>query len=86
MDTGSLIGEASQGLESKVAQLLVMAAEIWGSSNIPEEAPTVAWLRQYLEKDVVTGMYKVGAEKRLLGAFNIHCVHSTSEFSGLGQD
>ncbi len=59
LKTASMIGEAFKGLESKVAELLVVAAYTWSSSNIPEEAPTIKWLCHYLEKEVAMGMYKV---------------------------
>jgi hypothetical protein len=57
---GSLVGAVTHGLETKLTKLLIMAANTWVTSNIPEEAPTDACVSQYLMEDVGSGIYKVG--------------------------
>ena len=55
-------------LESKVIQLLVLAAKIWTCSNIPQETPTKEWLREYLLVTLGSGVYDAWEKKDLIRA------------------
>lgn len=43
LKVGSLHGKAAEGLEEALGQVCVRAVEVWCTSNIPEEAPTLEW-------------------------------------------
>ena len=56
------------GTRVKGHQLLVLAAKIWTSSNIPQETPTREWLRQYLLVTLGSGVYDAWEKKDLIWA------------------
>ena len=85
---GSLHMGAAEGLEEKVGQLCVMAADVWCLSNIPEEAPTLDWVRKYLNQDVASNMYRAWTSADLLWAVYSYFIWKpprfTTEGKGLG--
>ena len=66
--SGSTMHSSMEGLESKVIQLLVLAAKIWTCSNIPQEMPTKEWLREYLLVTLRSGVYDAWEKKDLIWA------------------
>jgi hypothetical protein len=68
VESGSTMHQSLQGLESKVIQLLTLAAKIWTCSNIPQEMPTREWLRQYLLVTLGSGVYDAWEKKDLIWA------------------
>ena len=68
VESGSTMHSSREGLESKIIQLLVLAAKIWTSSNIPQETPTREWLRQYLLATLGSGVYDAWEKKDLIWA------------------
>ena len=81
---GSLHMGAAEGLEEKVGQLCVMAAEVWCLSNIPEEAPTLTWLCQYLNQDVASNMYRAWSPADLLWAVYSYFIWKPPCFTAAG--
>ena len=68
VESGSTMHSSMHGLESKVIQLLVLAAKIWTCSNIPQEMPTKEWLREYLLVTLGSGVYDAWEKKDLIWA------------------
>ena len=68
VESGSTMHQSMDGLESKVVQLLVLAAKIWTCSNIPQEMPTKEWLREYLLVTLRSGVYDAWEKKDLIWA------------------
>ena len=81
---GSLHMEAAEGLEEKIGQLLVMATDVWCVSNIPEEAPTLAWVRQYLNQDVASDLYRAWSSADLLWAVYSYFIWKPPRFTAEG--
>ena len=57
VESGSTMHSSMEGLEFKIIQLLTLAAKIWTCSNIPQEIPTIEWLREYLLVTLGSGVY-----------------------------
>jgi hypothetical protein len=68
VESGSTMHQSMEGIESKVIQLLVLAAKIWTCSNIPQETPTKEWLREYLLVTLGSGVYDAWEKKDLIWA------------------
>ena len=68
VESGSTMHSSMERLESKVIQLLVLAAKIWTCSNIPQETPTKEWLREYLLVTLGSGVYDAWEKKDLIWA------------------
>ena len=68
VESGSTMHSSMEGLESKIIQLLTLAAKIWTCSNIPQETPTKEWLREYLEVTLGSGVYDAWEKKDLIWA------------------
>ena len=80
--SGSLHMGAAEGLEEKVSHLCVMAVNMWCISNIPEEAPTCAWIRQYLSHDV--NMYRAWSPADLVWAVYYYFIWKPPCFTAAG--
>ena len=68
VESGSTMHSSMEGLESKVIQLLTLAAKIWTCSNIPQEMPTKEWLRECLLVTLGSGVYDAWEKKDLIWA------------------
>ena len=68
VESGSTMHQSMDGIESKVIQLLTLAAKIWTCSNIPQEMPTREWLREYLLVTLGSGVYDAWEKKDLIWA------------------
>ena len=64
--TGSMQVDGLEGLEEKVAELLKCACGVWCSVNVLDEAPTPVWLKEYLSKDIASGIYKAFTKMDLM--------------------
>ncbi|KAG2452249.1 hypothetical protein HYH02_003276 [Chlamydomonas schloesseri] len=70
--TGSLLGEGSRGLDERFAELLRLGAAVWRSSRL-EEAPSEAWLRDYLG-DMQAGVYQAWSDAdRVWAVYSYFC-------------
>ncbi|GLC66739.1 hypothetical protein PLESTF_000467000 [Pleodorina starrii] len=72
--TGSVQARASEGLETKVAELCMAAVSVWLSPSLLAEAPTSNWLHTYLGEEARSGVYQAWREAdRVWAIYSYFC-------------
>ncbi len=71
---GSVQARASEGLETKVADLCMAAVSVWLSPSLLAEAPTSNWLHTYLGEEARSGVYQAWREAdRVWAVYSYFC-------------